>query len=276
MRCRASACVVMCAKGLEPPGRCDRRYCSRLCRLHAFRARQKQGVPQGPRDARTSRSPTDRPGKLLDVTRSQLDLFRELRQARRLIAELAEQSTQAQKVSERQRREQEQARRAFEESVQAERAARAQLERQLADAAAQREQDVKAIEAGATELRRAQERISELTEELSWARVSGQRTLARLHDLEAESSKQILAAETARDAAQKQAQIYEEAAAKSDDERETLRKLTLDQLAGLWMSRNSEREEHAQKQTEMQHQLAATQKQAAALQSKLERAENGP
>jgi len=264
---------VMCAKILEPPGRCDRRYCSRLCRLHAFRARQKQGVPHGPRAARTGRSPTYRPGKLLDVTRSQLDLFRELRHARRCIAELAAQSTQALNASERQRREKEQARRAFEESVQVERAERAQLESKLADAAAQREQDAQTIEAGATELRRAQERISELTEELSRASVSGQRALAQLHDLEVESSKQTLAAETARDAAQKQAQIYQEAAAKSDDERETSRTWALDQLAGLWMSRNTEREEHAQKQAETQQQLAATQEQAAALQAKLERAE---
>lgn len=264
---------VMCAKGLEPAGRCDRRYCSRLCRLHAFRARQKQGVPQGPRAARTSPSPTYRPSKLLDVTRSQLDLFRELRQARRRIAELAAQSAQTQKASEQQRREQEQARQAFEESARADRAERAQLESKLADAAAQQEQDAKAIEAGATELRRAQERISELTEELSRASTSSQRTLAQLHDLEAESSKQILAGEKARDAAQRQAQIYQEAAAKADDERETLRKWALDQLAGLWTSRNSEREEHAQKLAEMQKQLEATQEQAAALQAKLERAE---
>ncbi len=261
---------VMCAKALEPPGRCDRRYCGRRCRLQAFRARQKQGVSQGPRAERTRRSLTCRPDKLLETTRSQLDLFRELRQARKHIAELTAQSAQAQKAAERQHREQEQARRSFDESAQAE---RAQLESKLVEAATQRDQDAKTIEAQATELRCANERISELTGEMFRASVLRQSTLTRLHDMEAESSRQRIAAETARTAAQKQAQTYKEAAAKAEDERETAGKWVLEQLAGLWGSRNSEREEHAQTLAEMERQLEAAKDQAAALQTKLERAE---
>ena len=81
-------CVV-CARPRQIPKRADCRYCGSSCRVRAFRVRKKRQLPTSTaiRDPRRAARPSS--GSLLDGTRMQLAMFRELRQAKKHAAELA-------------------------------------------------------------------------------------------------------------------------------------------------------------------------------------------
>ena len=267
-------CVV-CAHPLQNPKRADRRYCGSSCRVRAFRVRKKRQLPTATaiRDAR--RAVRESSGSLLDGTRTQLAMFRELRQARKHAAELIAQLTQAHQAAEQQRHEHDQERQALQDSLAVARQQSARLEATLLEtqalAATQLQADTQTAERLTAEKRRAAERISELEGEASTAAAAHQKAVQQLQDELQAAQRQLQTAEGARRDAEERVQLLDTVLKELVEEKD--RSTTLhDKLEQLTSSTQAERAQHERALREAHEQTATEREQADTLRLSLREA----
>jgi chromosome segregation ATPase len=267
-------CVV-CAHPLQNPKRADRRYCGSSCRVRAFRVRKKRQLPTSTAISNTRRAERESSGSLLDGTRTQLALFRELRQARKHAAELTAQLTQAYQAAEQQRHEHDQERQALQDSLAAARQQRARLEATLLEtqtlAATQLQADTQTAERLTTEKRQATERIGELEGEASTAAAAHQKAVQQLQDEQQAAQRQLQTAEDARMAAEERVQLLDTVLKELVEEKDRSAKLH-DKLEQLTSSTQAERAQHERALREAREQTATEREQADTLRLSLREA----
>ena len=267
-------CVV-CARPLRIPRRADRRYCGSSCRVRAFRVRKQRQLPPTTAMRDPRRAPRENARSLVDSTRVQLAMFRDLRQARKHAVELTAQLTQAKKASEEQRREHDQERRVLQESLAAARQQSALLETALSEVktlgAAQMKADAETAERLTAEHRRAAERIDELGKAACIADAAHRKTVEQLQDALDAAQRQLATVDAARLAAEMRNQALDAVSEELEAEKKRNARL-LDKLGELWTSTQAERAEHERKLKAEQQQTATEQQQTSALRASLREA----
>ena len=267
-------CVV-CARPLQTPKRADRRYCGSSCRVRAFRVRKQRQPPTSAATRDMRRAARESSGSLLDSTRTQLAMFRELRQARKHAAELTAQLSQVSKAAEQQRHEHDQERQVLQDFLEAARQQSARLEATLLEmqtlAATQLQADTQTAERLTAEKRRATERIGELESEASTAAAAHQKAVQQLQDELQAAQRQLKTVEGARVAAEERVQlldtIIEELAAEKN------RNAALhDRLEQLSTSTHAERVEHERALSEARQHMATEREQTDTLRLSLREA----
>lgn len=271
----ARECVV-CTRLLRVPGRADRRYCGSSCRVRAFRSRRDRSTPKSAHGRPVLVAPARKLGSLVEDTREQLALFRDLRQARRRAAELTVQLAQAKKAAEQQGSEWEQERQNLQGSLVAAQKEGALLATQLSEVKAQAAAHVETAAQAAERLRleqqRAAERIDELERAASIADTAQRNTLEQHQGALASAQRQITDLDAARAAAETLAQTQWEAAEAAIQERGREKKhadAAQEDLAGFWISANAELDERNRMLTVQLQQSAAEQEQTRTLQASL-------
>ncbi|HRI53069.1 MAG TPA: hypothetical protein PLW65_23100 [Pseudomonadota bacterium] len=267
-------CVV-CTRPLQIPKRADRRYCGSSCRVRAFRVRKKRQLPTSTAICDPRRAARPSSGSLLDGTRTQLAMFRELRQAKKHAAELAAQLTQARKAAEQQRHEHDQERQVLQDSLAAARQQSAGLEAAFLEtqtlAATQLQADTQAAERLTAEKRQATEHIGELEREASTAAAAHQKAVQQLQDELQAAQRQLKTEEGARLAAEERVQLLDTVLKELVEEKNISAALH-DKLEKLTSSTQAERVEHERALTEARQQTAKEREQADTLRLSLREA----
>ena len=268
-------CVV-CAHPLKNPKRADRRYCGSSCRVRAFRVRKKRQLPTSTAIRNTRRAARESSGSLLDGTRTQLAMFRELRQAKKHAAELTAQLTQAHKAAEQQRQERELERQVLQDSLSKAHQQSAQLEAELLEtqtlAATQRQADTQTAVQLTAEKRRATERIGELEGEASTAAAAHQKAMQQLQDELQAAQRQLKTTESARTAAEERVQLLDTVLKELADEKNCSAALHAE-LEQLMSSTQAERAQHERTLSEARQQTATEREQADTLRLNLREAQ---